>query len=158
MARQKRGAAKREVEGGNLEEEGQGQKPGERGEEPMTRDWNPEENWQIKQPRRGGGGSQGMGQGSGRAERRRGGYLEQGGWSAAPRALAPVPSLHLPHFPSPLPPHTPQGSRFRFAVESLRGLIPSSITLHPCGGAPLVYFLNSGCPHHPLTPSPHHPD
>ena len=35
-----------------------------------------------------------------------------------------------PHCP---PPPTPRGSWFRFAVESLRGLIPSSVTLHPCG-------------------------
>lgn len=76
----------------------------------------------------------------------------------APRALAPVlqPFLHLPHFPSPLTsPYTlltPQGSQFHFAVESLRGLIPSSITLHPCSGTPLVYFLSPGCPRH-LLPS-----
>lgn len=103
-----------------------------------------------------GGGPQGWGRvlAESRVETR---WLSRaGGRSAAPRAAAPVllPSLHLPHFPSPLPPPTPQGSRFRFAVESLRGLIPSSVTLHPCGGAPLVYFLSPGCPHRPLLPSP----
>lgn len=39
------GSAKREAEEGNLEEEGEEQRPGERGEEPMTRGWNPEESW-----------------------------------------------------------------------------------------------------------------
>lgn len=93
----------------------------------------------------GGSGGGVLGNGAGqwqRAEQRQGGCLELGGPSV-PRALAPVllPSLHLPHFPSALPPHTPQGSRFRFAVESLRGLIPSSVTLHPCGGwrAPCLF-------------------
>lgn len=113
----------------------------------MTRGWNPEESWPGQAARGWGEEGERLGEGVGgvlgtgtgqwqRAEQRQGGCLELGGPSAVPRALAPVllPSLHLPHFPSALPPHTPQGSRFRFAVESLRGLIPSSITLHPCGG------------------------
>lgn len=96
-----------------------------------------------------------MGQSSGR-ELRRGKVVVL---SREAGLLLPGP-LPLSCLPSPLPlpvapPHTPQGSQFRFAVESLRGLIPSSITLHPCGGAPLVYFLSPGCPHHPLHALPH---
>lgn len=97
------------------------------------------------------------GKGRVQAEWRHGGCLELEAvlLLPGPWPLSLLPSLHLPHFPSPLPPPpTPRGSRFRFAVESLRGLIPSSVTLHPCGGAPLVYFLSPGCPHRPL-PLPH---
>lgn len=98
------------------------------------------------------------GKGRVQAEWRHGGCLELEAvlLLPGPWPLSLLPSLHLPHFPSPLPPPppTPRGSWFRFAVESLRGLIPSSVTLHPCGGAPLVYFLSPGCPHRPL-PLPH---
>lgn len=125
---------------------------------------------QIRQPGAGEGREKGWGVGWGgvlgngagqwqRAEQRPGGCLELGGRSAVPRALAPVllPSLHLPHFPSALPPHTPQGSRFRFAVESLRGLIPSSVTLHPCGGwrSPCLFPQSRVSP--PPPPRPHPP-
>lgn len=95
-----------------------------------------------------------------RVERRQVAVLS---WEAVllPQGPCPCPSAFPPPSPLPLPvappPHTPQGSQFRFAVESLRGLIPSSITLHFCGGAPLVYFLSPGCPRRTL-PLPHPSD
>lgn len=110
-------------------------------------------------PARSGSLRQGSGEGWGspgkvraRAEWRHSGCLEleavlvlPGPW---PLSFC-LPST-FPTSPPRCPPPTPQGSRFRFAVESLRGLIPSSVTLHPCGGTPLVYFLSPGCPHRPL--------
>lgn len=91
-----------------------------------------------------------------RAEWRQGGCLELEAvlLLPGPRPLSFCLPSTFPTSPPRCPPPTPQGSRFRFAVESLRGLIPSSVTLHPCGGAPLVYFLSPGCPHRPLLPSP----
>lgn len=101
----KRGSAKREVEEGNEEEEGQGWRPGERGQGPMTRGWNPENGWPNEAVRVGVGGSQGLGQGSDRAEQRQGGCLELGGCCAAPRAL-PL-SFCLPSTFPTSPPHRP---------------------------------------------------
>lgn len=54
-----------EVEEGNLEEEGQRQRPEGRGEEPVTRGWNPEESWPDQAAGGGEGGVPGHGQGSG---------------------------------------------------------------------------------------------
>lgn len=96
--------------------------------------------------------SQGTEQSRGREQTEQSGCRD---WDAVLRAFTPVPGLPstFPTSPPPCPPPAPQGLRFHFAVESLRGLIPSNSTLHLCGGAPLVYFLSPGSPHLPLPAS-----